>query len=467
MDHRAKVKPDPRRALPPVDRLMAAIAQSDPSLPGWAALAGSRRVLDEARGQLASDPVGESDPVALLADLAPRAAEVARSLTGGHPRRVVNATGIPLHTNLGRAPLAPGAAAAVAAAAAGYSDLELDLATGRRGNRLEPICAKLELLTNAEATLAVNNNASALLLALDTLARGREVIVSRGELVEIGGSFRVPDIMARAGVDLVEVGTTNRTRAADYANAIGPNTALLLKVHRSNFEVRGFVEEASLTELAEIGAAHEIPVLEDLGSGTLIDLSERGFPTEIFAPARLGLGADAVCFSGDKLLGGPQAGILLGSQPEIDAMRRNPLARAVRLDKLSLAGLDWTLEAYLDGRAETEIPVLRQLLTPLAELEDRARALAERLAKHPASQRREITVAPDRGFVGGGSLPGFELDSWVVTIRESNHPDQLAESLRRAAKPVLARVRDGVVVLDVRTLLAGDEDIIEQALATC
>jgi L-seryl-tRNA(Ser) seleniumtransferase len=415
---------------------------------------------------LASEDGSEPASASGLDELAARAAELGRTLCGGHPRRVVNATGILLHTNLGRAPLAAGAAAAVAAAAEAYSDLELDLPTGRRGNRLEPICAKLELLTGAEAALAVNNNASALLLALDTLAGGKQVIVSRGELVEIGGSFRIPDIMARAGVDLVEVGTTNRTHAVDYADAIGPNTALLLKVHRSNFELRGFVSEVSLTELAEIGAAHGIPVVEDLGSGTLIDLSERGFPAEIYAPARLGLGADAVCFSGDKLLGGPQAGILIGSRQQIDAMRRNPLARALRLDKLSLAGLDWTLEAYLDGRAETEIPVLRQLLMPLDELEDRARALASRLAKHPASADRKIVAVSDRAFVGGGSLPGFELDTWVVTVRTSNHADRLAESLRRASKPVLARVRDGVVVLDVRTLLAGDEDIIEAALAS-
>jgi len=481
MDHGAKVKSevkseggprvesepgsDPRRALPAVDRLVEAVTQSDPGLPAWAALAGARRALEGARAQLAASRAADGGPSLLLDQLARSAADLAHDLAGGHPQRVVNATGIPLHTNLGRAPLAPGAAAAVAAAASGYSDLELDLASGRRGNRLDPICAKLELLTGAAGTLAVNNNASALMLALDTLARGREVIVSRGELVEIGGSFRVPDIMERAGVVLVEVGTTNRTRAADYARAIGPNTALLLKVHRSNFELRGFVAEASLPELAEVASAHGIPLIEDLGSGTLVDLRERGFPAEIFAPARLGLGADVVCFSGDKLLGGPQAGILLGSQPEIDAMRRNPFARAVRLDKLSLAALDWTLEAYLDGRAETEIPILRQLLAPLGELEDRARALAERLAKHPASAGRKIEVAPDQGFVGGGSLPGFALDSWVVTVRESNQADRLAESLRRATTPVLARVRDGAVVLDVRTLLPGDEDLIERALA--
>jgi L-seryl-tRNA(Ser) seleniumtransferase len=464
MNREAKVKPDPRRALPAVDRLVAEITQLAPKLPGWAALAGSREVLERARAQFAA---AGSDPlkVAPLAELAAHALEIGRTLSGGHPRRVVNATGIPLHTNLGRAPLAPGAAAAVAAAAQAYSNLELDLSTGKRGNRLAPVCAKLELLTDAEASLVVNNNASALLLALDTLARGKQVVVSRGELVEIGGSFRVPDIMERAGVELVEAGTTNRTHPADYANAIGPDTALLLKVHRSNFELSGFVAEASLGQLAEIGAAHGVPVVEDLGSGTLIDLSDRGFPAEIYAPARLGLGADVVCFSGDKLLGGPQAGLLLGSRREIDAMRKNPLARALRIDKLSLAALDWTLEAYLDGRAEREIPVLRQLLTPLDELEERARALADRLAKQPDVTDRTVTTTRDRSFVGGGSLPGFELDSWVVTVRSSKHADRVAEALREGPRPVLARVRDGAVVLDVRTLLEGDEDIVEAAFA--
>jgi L-seryl-tRNA(Ser) seleniumtransferase len=326
---------------------------------------------------------------------------------------VVNATGIPLHTNLGRAPLAPGAAAAVAAVAAGYSDLELDLETGRRGNRTAALEAKLRLLSGAEAALAVNNNAAALVLALDTLARGREVIVSRGELVEIGGSFRVPEIMERAGVKLVEVGSTNRTHPNDYAQAIGSDTALLLKVHRSNFEQSGFVAEVGLPELAAIAAHHGLAVLEDLGSGTLVDFSRRGIPRSSFAPARLEMGADIVCFSGDKLLGGPQAGILLGAAGPLESMRRNPLARALRIDKLGIAALDWTLGCYLDGRAEREIPVLRALLDQGPGLEVRARSLAARLAKvvDPAVV---IAVEPDRAFVGGGSLPGFELDGEVA-----------------------------------------------------
>jgi L-seryl-tRNA(Ser) seleniumtransferase len=464
MDRNSEVKSDPRRALPAVDRLVDAIIAQKPALPAWAALEGVRRGLAEAREGMADSPQGDDlSDGDLLQRLTARCAEIADALCAVSPRRVVNATGIPLHTNLGRAPLATAAAAALAAMAGGYANLELDLATGQRSDRLAAVCSKLVLLTGAPAALAVNNNAAALLLALDTLARGREVIVSRGELVEIGGSFRVPDIMERAGVDLVEVGTTNRTHPADYERAIGSRTALLLKIHPSNFEQRGFVAEVSLKQLAELGRKRGLSVVEDLGSGTLIDLGSRGFPAEVYAPARLRLGADVVCFSGDKLLGGPQAGVLLGSSEIVSAMRRNPLARALRLDKLSLSALDSTLECYLGGRAESEIPVLRQLLEPLENLENRARALAERLGQACGDAVR-IEVEPDRGFVGGGSLPGFALDSWVVTLRTSVGAERLSERLRAAPLPVIARLRDDALIIDTRTLLDGDEAAIEEAL---
>jgi len=464
MDSSAQVKTDPRRALPSVERIVREIGADHPNLPVWALQAAARGALNEARERFST--AGESSEVRLPSpvELAAQVVADAAGLAERHPRRVVNATGIPLHTNLGRAPLAAGAAAAVAEAAAGYSDLELDLVTGRRGDRLAALTTKLTLLTGAEAALAFNNNAAALLLALDTLARGREVIVSRGELVEIGGSFRVPEIMERAGVKLVEVGSTNRTHAADYERAIGPETALLLKVHRSNFEQTGFVAEVGLAELAEVAARHELPVLEDLGSGTLVDLARRGLPAEAYAPARLRLGADLVCFSGDKLLGGPQAGIVLGAEGPLTRMRRNPLARALRLDKLSLAALDWTLGCYLDGRAEQEIPVLRQLLEPGPRLEVRARALAASLLK-VVGERAHIEVSPDRAFVGGGSLPGFELDSWVVVIRSGVSAEAFAERLRQATPAVLARVRDDQVIFDVRTLLEGEEAALEAAVS--
>jgi L-seryl-tRNA(Ser) seleniumtransferase len=458
-----EVKPDPRRALPAVDRLADAVAAKCPSLPAWAVLEAVRRVLAEARERLAEPAPESAEGNPPLEDLVDRSAELAAALCCGQPSRVVNATGIPLHTNLGRAPLAPGAVGAIERTAASYSDLELDLETGRRGDRLAGVCSKLALLTEAPAALAVNNSAAAVLLALDTLARNREVVVSRGELVEIGGSFRIPDIIECAGVDLVEVGTTNRTHPSDYERAIRERTGLLLKIHRSNFELSGFVAETSLGQLSEIGRAAGIPVVEDLGSGTLVDLSASGFPVEVYAPARLKLGADVVCFSGDKLLGGPQAGLILGSREIVDAMRRNPLARALRLDKLSLAALDWTLECYLEGRAERELPVLRQLLEPVERLELRARALAASLDKLWGDTAR-IHAEPDRAFVGGGSMPGFELDSWVVVLRASASAEKIAKRLRTAPVPVVARLRDDALIFDVRTLLEGDEDAIEQAI---
>jgi L-seryl-tRNA(Ser) seleniumtransferase len=460
MEPEREVKSDPRRALPGTDRLSERICAAHPELPAWAAAAAARATLAAAREALGARPGNAQAPPEpeLLREAAARAA----ALCAPRPGRVVNATGVVLHTNLGRAPLAPGAVAAVAAAAGSYSDLELDLETGLRGERLGAVAEKLVLLSGAEAACAVNNNAAAVLLALNTLARGSEVIVSRGELVEIGGSFRVPEIMERAGARLVEVGSTNRTHRADYEGAIGPDTALLLKVHRSNFEVRGFVAEVGLAELAEIGRAHGLPVVDDLGSATLVELP--GLPAESWAPSRLRQGADLVCFSGDKLLGGPQAGIVLGRADLVAELRRNPLARALRLDKLSLAALDWTLGAYLDGSAEREIPVLRQLREPAEQLEARARRLAERLAKL-SGDAATLRVESDRAQVGGGSLPGFALPSWVVTLLPRGGAERTAARLRRASVPVLARVRDDRVVIDVRTLLEDDEPALEAALA--
>jgi L-seryl-tRNA(Ser) seleniumtransferase len=484
MDSESAVNPDPRRELPSVSQLAARLGALRPDLPEWARIEGARRVLAEARELLIRKleiprPGAEGSPQVTPPSegLEPkewvrRAGVVAERICASHPRPLVNATGVVLHTNLGRAPLAPAAADAVRAVAAGYSSLELDLETGRRGSRLGTLEGKLVALSGAEAAYACNNNAAAVLLALDTLARGREVVVSRGELVEIGGSFRVPDIMQRAGVRLVEVGTTNRTHPRDYERAIRAETSLLLKVHRSNFSQSGFVSEVGLEELVRIGRRCGLPVMEDLGSGTLLDLTDRGFPAEAFAPSRVALGADIVCFSGDKLLGGPQAGILLGTRKAMEAVRGNPLARALRLDKMSLAALDWTLSAYLEGRAEAEIPVVRQLLEPLSKLEGRAQALAQRIAallkddsEEEAVSAERVRVEADRGPVGGGSLPGFELDTFVVTVRPREGADRMAAALRSASAPVLTRIRDDAVVFDLRTLADADLPRVEQALA--
>jgi L-seryl-tRNA(Ser) seleniumtransferase len=451
--------PDPRRLLPPVDRLADSIRSTDSAVPAWAAVAAARDVLDEARR--AAGPVPERD------DLAGRAIGLARALARVHPRRVVNATGVVLHTNLGRAVLAEGAARAAFEAATRFGDVELDLGTGRRGDRLGTLGRKLALLAGSEAGLAVNNNAAALLLAVSTLARGREVIVSRGELVEIGGSFRIPDILAAAGVDLVEVGTTNRTHLDDYRRAIGPRTALLLKVHRSNFEQRGFVAEVELAALVALARERDLPVVDDLGSGTLVDLRDHGLPAVSYAPDRLRAGADVVCFSGDKLFGGPQAGLVLGARRWLEPMRRNPLARALRLDKLSIAALDWTVDAMLSGPVETSLPTLHMLTAPESEVEATARSLAARLA--PLAQRAgmDIGVAASRAPVGGGSLPGVELPSWAVALRPRDaaaNADAWAARLRAAAIPIVARVADDALVLDARTLLPGDEDAIARAI---
>ncbi|MCG8587768.1 MAG: L-seryl-tRNA(Sec) selenium transferase [Proteobacteria bacterium] len=449
---------DPRRQLPSVARLVQSARKARPDLPVWAITEAARELLTRARQRITEAAGSPGPPTGLEAVVA-----AAEERVLPHPRRVVNATGIVLHTNLGRAPLPAGAARAAAEAAAVYSNLELDLATGRRGRRLSAVADKLRQIAAVPGATACNNNAAAVLWVLDTLARGREVIVSRGELVEIGGSFRVPDILERAGVRLVEVGTTNRTHARDYERAIGPDTALLLKVHRSNFTVSGFTKEVSLPELAAIGRGRGLPVVEDLGSGTLVDLSGRGLPKESYAPDRVREGADLVCFSGDKLMGGPQAGIVLGRADLVAALDENPLARALRLDKLSLAALDWCLAALLDGRATTEFPVVRALTTPAEVLAPRARALADALEKSvPASL--EIGWEPESARVGGGSLPEVELDTWVVTVRGTPSPEALARELRRAPVPVLARVRDDALRLDVRTFLDGDDALVVDAV---
>jgi L-seryl-tRNA(Ser) seleniumtransferase len=461
MNPDAKVKPDPRASIPSVDSLIRQLeTRGEAGLPRWARLAAARRGLAEARSAVTE---GKSAPSIehLMEGVDAEAAELARP----HPSVVVNATGIVLHTNLGRAPLPAGAAEAASIVGQTYGDLELDLRSGSRGNRTRWVAEKLQQLTGAAGAVVVNNNAGAILLVLAALAKDREVVVSRGELVEIGGSFRIPDILEAGGARLREVGTTNRTHLADYEGALGPETALLLKVHRSNFEQRGFVKEVSLPELAELSRRCGVPVVEDLGSGALVDLGARGFPAEVYVPARLRAGADVVCFSGDKLLGGPQAGILLCRDAAVaEKMKSHPLARALRLDKLSLAALDWTLGSYLRGCAEQEIPVLQQLLVEPSELEARARTLARDLEGALPSDVG-IEVQADCAFAGGGSLPGFELQTFIVALRTPVGATRLASRLRASATPVLVRVRDDTVILDTRTLLSGDAKTLQRALA--
>ncbi len=401
------------------------------------AVGAARTVLERAREEIRAGV----DP----GDLRSRLEEELAAARRPALRRVLNATGVLVHTNLGRAPLAAGALARVNEAA-GYSNLEYDLSSGLRGSRQDHLAPLLRRLTGAEAAIVVNNNAAAILLALAALAEDREVVVSRGELIEIGDGFRIPDVLVRSGARLVEVGTTNRTRAADYERAIGPDTALLLRVHQSNFRVVGFAEQPTLTELAGIARRHDLPLVDDLGSGALVEVE--GEPTPA---AALAAGADLVCFSGDKLLGGPQAGIVAGRADLVEKLRRHPLQRALRSDKLTLAALEGTLALYLD-RAE-EVPVLRMLREPA----DAVRARAERLAGATGGAVEE-TVAR----VGGGALPLAELQSYACAVEEG-----LAAALRSHDPPVIAVVRDGRTLLDCRTLTDAEADEVAAAVDAC
>ena len=369
---------------------------------------------------------------------------------------VINATGVVLHTNLGRAPLAPSAIAALTSIAAGYSALEYDLGRGARGSRHTHCRDLLVEVTGAPDALVVNNAAGAVLLALSALARGGAAIVSRGELVEIGGSFRIPDIMARSGAQLVEVGTTNRTNGKDYANALTADSRLLLKVHRSNFQVTGFTADVPAPELAALAHARKIPFLYDVGSGLLLDLAPWGLTGEPTVAEAVASGADLMTFSGDKLLGGPQAGILLGSVEAIAACRADPIARTVRADKLTLAALEATLALYRDPElARREIPVLRMLTEGKNELKRRAEALKDGVKK-------SVEVIEGESEVGGGSFPGAKLPTWLVALPD----ERLATKLRANDPPIIARVADGRTLLDPRTILPHQIEAVRTALMT-
>jgi L-seryl-tRNA(Ser) seleniumtransferase len=428
------------RDLPSVDEL--ARAELLRSSPRSLVVDASRSVLARAREEIQAG----HDP----GDLAVRVAEELEHLQQPGLRRVLNATGVIVHTNLGRAPLAAAALERVRDVGGGYSTLEYDIAEGGRGSRQDHVAPLLRRLTGAEAALVVNNNAAAVLLCLAALAEGREVLVSRGELIEIGDGFRIPDVLARSGARLVEVGTTNRTRAADYEGAAGPETAVLLRVHQSNFRLVGFTERPRLRELAAVAGRHGLVLVDDLGSGVLGESDTVLLADEPSARASLAAGADLVCFSGDKLLGGPQAGIVLGRADLVETLRRHPLQRAVRADKLTLAALEGTLRLYLDPeRAARELPVFRMLAEPT----DRVRERAERLAALVGGEVEE-TVAR----VGGGALPLAELRSFACAVEE-----ELAAALRAADPPVVGVVRDGRTLLDCRTL--ADHEIDELAAA--
>ena len=429
------------RQLPKVDRLLAEPELAE--LPGHLAREAAREVLEELRGAISS---GE---LKVLPDVPRLVRDRAEAWQRMRLRRVVNATGVVLHTNLGRAPLPEAAARAVAEVARGYSNCEMELTTGLRGGRLDGVRGPLRALLGCEDAIAVNNNAAAVLLVLAALGRGREVIVSRGELVEIGGSFRVPDVCAQSGARLVEVGTTNRTRAADYAAAIGQDTALLLRVHPSNFRILGFTERPTTAELAQVSGG--LPLVEDLGSGALVS----GLGDEPLVSSVLADGADLVSFSGDKLLGGPQAGIIAGRADLVRACRRHPLYRALRLGKLGLAALEATLRLYVAGDHEA-IPTLRMLRSGPVDPAELVAALRARGV--------EVEVEDDVGYTGGGALPGVALPTRVVALRGGS-TEALAEALRRHDPPVVARVARDALLLDPRTLSADEVEVVAEAVS--
>ena len=444
---------DARRTLPSVGALLerAPVRALLDSAPRSLVVDAVRATVAQAR-ESATSPADDEAWAAAIAD---RLADLSRPSL----RRVINATGIVLHTNLGRAPLADAALDAISAIAAGYSNLELDLERGARGSRYVHCASLLRELTGAEDALVVNNCAAALVLALNTVADGREALLSRGELVEIGGSFRVHEIMAKSGALLREVGATNRTHLADYERAIGPATGVLLKVHRSNFALHGFIAEATVQELAPLAATHGLPILHDLGSGLLVSLDGIGLRGEPTARAALEAGATIVVMSGDKLLGGPQAGLIVGDARWLDAMRRNPLARSYRVDKLTLAALEATLALYRDPpRALREIPTLALLATPAAALRERAESLRLALQRDGIAGETVETT----GSVGAGAFPDAALPGAAVAL--DGDAERWAARLRAGTPAVVGRVHDGRMHLDLRAVIAHEVPDLARAV---
>lgn len=444
------------RALPGVDRLLreAAIAELGERFPRALVVDAARAALDEAREAILA---GGTAPG--LAELAATVHAKLERLQRPNLVQVINATGVIIHTNLGRAPLSQEALDAIAATAAGYSNLESDLESGERGSRHALVSDLLARVTGAEDAIAVNNNAAAVLLALTALAQGGEVVVSRGQAVEIGGGFRIPDVLRQSGARLVEVGTTNRTYTSDFEAAIGPDTALLLRVHSSNFRVVGFVHQVEIGELADLGKRRGVPVLDDIGSGALLDTAAYGLGHEPMPQESVSAGASLVCFSGDKLLGGPQAGLIVGKREYVEKLRRHPLARAVRIDKLSLAALEATLRHYLKGEATLKVPVWQMIAAQAEDLRGRVEAWREEVTRWGVrAEVREV-----KATVGGGSLPGETLPSWALGVPEQGVGGRhlsaagLAAALRAADQPVVGRVEHDCLLLDARTVLPNQD----------
>jgi L-seryl-tRNA(Ser) seleniumtransferase len=442
------------REIPAVDTILNApdLAPLLKARPRWLVVDAVHAVLASLRQDIQAGQDLAAGEMA-LAKLIPRVEQAAEEMGRYHLRPVVNATGVVIHTNLGRAVLPEEVLHQVVRVASHYSNLEYDLSKGARGTRYAHVEDVLCRLCGSEAALVVNNNAGAVLLGLNTLAEGREVIVSRGQLVEIGGSFRIPDVMKKSGCHLVEVGTTNKTHPKDYRNAIGEQTAALLKVHMSNFEMSGFTREVSRREMVAIAREAGLPLMEDLGSGNLVDLSAFGLPSEPTVQESVRDGVDLVTFSGDKLLGGPQAGILVGKKNILDRVKKNPMTRALRVDKMTLAALEVIARIYLDPpAAQRQIPTLRMLSTPLSELKARAQTLARRI-RSLSDNTLVVDMMEDLSRVGGGALPETPLPTCVISLSTSRMSvNGLEQAFRAADPPVIGRIRHDRFLLDVRTI---------------
>lgn len=452
------------RKIPSVERLLEA-----PEFRQLASQFGRGELLDATRAVLAGiredvleGRIDATDFESTVKAIASSVQSHLASTTATSLVPLVNATGIIVHTNLGRAPLSQSAIDALTSIVRGYSNLEFNLADGKRGRREQHAARLLARLFPGYDAHVVNNNAAAVLLILNAFAASREVIISRGELVEIGGSFRIPDILERSGARLREVGTTNKTRLADYEDAIGPSTGLILRVHHSNFRIIGFTERAKTEELVDLGRAHHVPVIEDFGSGNMLPLGPYGLPNEPTVVESLEKGVDLVTFSGDKLLGGPQSGIIVGSPERVQTCRKNPLARALRVDKLTYAALEATLSSYVRESALEDVPVIKMLSTPASEIESRSHHFVKGLE---ATEGLELRVAKGFSKVGGGAAPEEEIPTYVVTIDPARQSaQQVVDRLRSHNPPIIARISEGKVLIDLRTVLPEQENLIQSAL---
>lgn len=462
-----KTKQAQLKQIPGVDRILEHGNQGNQfeALPKSVLLPAIRQAIDALRTAVLNSPTPLDADRFSMEELVEAARHSARRAMALNLKRTVNATGVVVHTNLGRSLLSARVLENLNTISSRYSNLEFDLEKGRRGSRYSAVEGILCELSGAPAAMVVNNNAAAVLLCLDTLAKDREVIVSRGELVEIGGAFRIPDVMAKSGAILKEVGTTNRTHPRDYENAIGEQTGLLFKAHTSNYSIVGFTKAVHLPDLVAIGRKHNLPVMEDLGSGTFVDFSKYGLLKEPTVQEALESGADVVTFSGDKLLGGPQAGIILGSKPHIGRIKANPLTRALRIDKMTLAALEGTLQLYRDERRAVEqIPTLAMLTMPLKAIEARAAELKSRLdALSGAGLTVELMEASSRA--GGGSLPRLNLPTCCVGVRiQGMSANRIERWLRNGAPPVIGRIENDRFIMDARTLQEEELEIIEKAV---